>query len=95
MNTVIDRDENQQEKFARKLIDFENDMRACTKSLRGHIEEARDNIQADNARAALDSLLQLLDDIESALPGIVEFGSIQLKQAHNIQYADSYTFTKS
>ena len=48
MNTVIDRDANQQEKFARKLIDFENDMRVCTKSLRGHIEEARDNIQADN-----------------------------------------------
>ena len=94
MSTIVDRDWAQQEKFGKALIQFENDMRACTKTLRGHIEEARDNIQADNASAALDSILQLLDAIDSSLPGVGEFGGRQLKLAYKVRDAEAVKFTR-
>lgn len=93
MSTVVDRDWTQQEKFGSVLVEFEKDMRTCSKVLRAHIEEARGSIQADNASAALDSIIQLLDQIDSSLPGISEFGTNQIKLAHHIRDAEEIKFT--
>lgn len=94
MSTIVDRDWTQQKKFGRDLVEFENDMRTCSKALRAHIEEARGSIQADNASAALDSIIQLLDQIDSSLPGISEFGANQIKLAHHIRDAEEIKFTR-
>jgi len=94
MSTIVERDWAQQEKFGKDLTDFENDMRTCSKALRGHIEDARGSIQADNATAALDYIIQLLDQIDSSLPGISEFGAYQIKLAHHIRDAEETKFTR-
>lgn len=94
MSTIVDRDWTQQEKFGKDLIEFENDMRTCSKSLRAHIEDARGSIQADNASAALDFIIQLLDQIDSSLPGISEFGTHQITLAHHIRDAVDTVFTR-
>jgi hypothetical protein len=94
MNTVIDRDWQQQEKFGKDLTQFENDMRSCSRSLRSHVEEARGSIRADNANAALEYILQLLDQIDASLPGVAEFGAYQIKLSHSIQEAEAVKFTK-
>ena len=94
MSTIVDRDWRQQEKFGKDLQEFEDKMRNCSKSLRAHIEEARGSIQADNASAALDSIIQLLDQIDSSLPGISEFGARQIKLAHHIRDAEDTKFTR-
>ena len=94
MSTIVDRDWTQQEKFGKDLQDFENNMRTCSRALRAHIEEARGGIQADNANQALDSIIQLLDEIDAMLPGISEFGSRQIKLAHHIREAEDTKFTR-
>lgn len=94
MSTIVDRDWTQQKKFGKDLQDFENNMRTCSRALRAHIEEARGSIQADNASAALDSIIQLLDQIDSSLPGISEFGARQIKLAHHIRDAEDTKFTR-
>lgn len=94
MSTIVDRDWTQQEKFGKELIEFENSMRTCSRSLRAHIEEARGSIQADNASAALDYIIQLLDEIDAGLPGISEFGSQQIVYAHYIRDASDVPFTR-
>ena len=93
-NTVVERDAAQQRKFGETLIEFESNMRNCTKSMRAHIEEAKGSIQADNARAALDSILQLLDDIDSSLPGVAEFGTRQITLAKFIEEAEGFGFSR-
>lgn len=94
MSTIVDRDWTQQEKFGKELTDFENNMSACSKSLRAHIEEARGSIQEDNASVALDFIIQLLDQIDSSLPSISEFGIRQIKLAHHIRDAEEVKFTR-
>ena len=94
MSTVVERDWAQQEKFGKDLQEFENSMRTCSKALRAHIEEARGSIQADSASAALDSIIQLLDQIDSSLPGVSEFGARQIKLAHEIRDAEAFKFTR-
>ena len=84
MSTVIDRDWKQQENFGKDLIAFENNMRNCTRRLRSSVEEARG--------AALDSIIELLDQIDGSLPGVAEFGSIQIKLAHHIRDAEDFKF---
>lgn len=93
-NTVIDRDEQQQKMFGQTLVDFETNMKACCQSLKGHIEEARDNIKEDNAAQALDYLLELIEGIEGELPGVVEFGAKQKKNAGYIEEAKTYRFSR-
>ena len=93
-STIVDRDWAQQEKFGQDLENFENEMRTCSRSLRAHIEEARSSIKADNASAALDSILQMLDDIDASLPGISEFGAYQKKLAYHIRDAEEIKFTR-
>ena len=92
-NTVVERDPAQQRKFAETLIEFESDMRNCTRSMRGHIEEAKGSIHADNARSALEFILQLLDDIDSSLPGVVEFATKQTGSAKFVKKAEDFEFT--
>lgn len=94
MSTVIDRDWKQQENFGKDLVAFENNMRNCTRRLRSSVEEARGSIQADNASAALDSIIELLDQIDGSLPGVAEFGSIQIKLAHHIRDAEDFKFKR-
>ena len=94
MDTSVERDWQQQETFGQALTDFEEQMRSCTKSLRSHIEEARGSIQADNAVGALDSIIQLLDEIDASLPGVGEFGTRQIKLAHYIRDAEDQKFTR-
>lgn len=93
-NTVVDRDERQQKEFSITLITFETEMRAVCKSLKGHIVDARDNIQEDNAAQALDYLIELIEQIEGELPGIVDFGSQQKKYAGHIEDAKAYRFSR-
>lgn len=95
MTSVVDRDWAQQEQFGKELQQFQNDMSACTKALRGHIDEARGSIKADNANEALNYIIQLLDQIDSTLPGISEFGSTQIKLARYIKDAEETKFTRS
>ena len=91
---VIDRDEQQQKSFGETLVDFETEMKACCQSLKGHIEDARDNIQEDNAVQALDYLIELIEGIEGELPGVVEFGSQQKKCAGYVEEAKGYRFSR-
>lgn len=93
-NSIVERDPVQQRKFGQTLVEFEHNMRNCTKSMRSHIEEARSSIQADNARAALDSIVQLLDDIDGSLPGVSEFGTRQIALANRIEEAQNTQFTR-
>jgi len=93
-NSVVDRDAQQQKSFGETLVNFETDMKAVCQSLKGHIEEARDNIQATNAAQALDYLIELIEDIESDLPSTEEFGSQQKVLAGYVQEADDYTFSR-
>jgi hypothetical protein len=93
-DTVIDRDEQQQRAFGDALVNFESDMRSCCQALRAHIEDARDNIQADNAAAALDNLIELIESIESELPGVAEFGELQKKLAMRIEEGSNYRFSR-
>ncbi len=93
-NSVVDRDEQQQKSFGETLVAFESDMKACCQSLKGHIEEARDNIQADNARVALEYILELVEGIEADLPGAEEFGSRQKVLAKRIEDASNFKFSR-
>lgn len=93
-NSVVERDPVQQRKFGQTLIEFESNMRNCTKSMRSHIEEARSSIQEDNARAALDSIVQLLNDIDGSLPSVSEFGTRQIELAKSIEEAQNIRFTR-
>jgi hypothetical protein len=94
-DTVIDRDGGQQEAFGAYLVNFESEMRSCCRALRGHIEDARDNIQADNASRALDDLIELIETIESELPGVAEFGEKQKKLGGHIRQAEEFKFSRS
>ena len=93
-NTVVDRDEQQQKSFGESLVSFEAEMRAVCQSLRGHIEEASDNIQADNAAQALDYLLELIEEIEAELPGAGEFGTRQKVLARHLEDAHGFRFSR-
>ena len=93
-NSVVDRDEQQQKSFGETLVTFETEMQAVCKSLKGHIEDARDNIQADNAAQALDYLLDLIAEIEADLPGAEEFGSRQKVLAKHIEDASNFSFSR-
>lgn len=93
-NSVVDRDEQQQKSFGETMITFETDMKAVCKSLKGHIEDARDNIQEDNAAQALDYLIELIEQIEGELPGVVDFGSQQKKNAGYVEEAKGYRFSR-
>lgn len=93
-NSVIDHDEYQQMDFGETLVVFETEMKAVCQSLRGHIEEARGNIQADNATQALDYLLELIEEIEAELPGAEEFGSKQKVLAKRIEDAVNFRFSR-
>ena len=94
MNSVVERDWTEQERFGKDLLEFENSMRTCSRSMRASIEEARGSIQADNATAALDYIIQLLDAIDASLPGIAEFGARQKKLAYSIRDAEDTNFTR-
>ena len=94
MDTNVERDWRKQEQFGKDLGEFENDMRACSKALRAHVEEARGSIQAENATAALASIIDLLDKIDASLPGVAEFGAQQIVLAHYIRDAEDITFTR-
>ena len=93
-SSVVDRDERQQKSFGETLVAFETDMKAVCQSLKSHIEDARDNIQAENAAQALDYLLDLIEEIESELPGTEEFGTRQKVLAKNIEEATNFRFTR-
>lgn len=93
-NSIIDRDEQQQIGFGDSLVNFEAEMKSCCQSLRSHIEDAADNVQADNARAALEYLLELIQQIESELPGTAEFGTRQKKLGKHIEEASNFRFTR-
>ena len=93
-NSVIERDEQQQMAFGDALITFETEMKAVCQSLKGHIEEAHDNIYAENAVHALEYLVELVEEIESSLPGAQEFGAKQKVLAKRIEEASEFRFTR-
>ncbi len=93
-SSYIEREQNEQLKFGDSLNNFALEMRACCQSLRGNIETSRDDIQADNARGALDYLMELIQEIESELPGVEEFGTRQKILAKHIQDAAEYGFSR-
>lgn len=94
MSSVIERDGNMQVRFGQSLEDFYENMRGTCRSLRGHIEDAKDNIQADNAVAALDYLLELIAKIEADLPGISEYGQKQIELGRLIREGESFKFSR-
>lgn len=89
MSTIIDRDWTKQEKFGKDLQDFENSMRTLSRTMRSHIDEARGSIQGENAVDAMNQIIQMLDTIDSVLPGIEEFGARQITLAHHIRDAEA------
>lgn len=93
-NSIIDRDEQQQIDFGNSLENFQEEMHNCCQSLRSHIEDAADNVQAENARAALEYLLELIQQIESELPGTAEFGARQKKLGKHIEEASNFRFSR-
>ena len=93
-NSVVERNAQQQMDFGATLIAFETEMKAVCQSLKGHIEEARDDIQATNAAQALDYLLELVEEIEGELPGTAEFGAKQKVLGKHIDEADNYRFSR-
>ena len=93
-NSNIERDQEEQGKFGDYLINFASELSACCKALKGNIEASRDDIQADNARGALDYLMELIQEIESELPGAEEFGTKQKILAKHIQDAAEYGFSR-
>ena len=93
-SSVIERDPYEQKAFGQTLIGFESDMRTCCKTLKGHIQDAQDTIQADNAAKALNDIVSLIEEIESCLPDVGEFGTRQMKLAQKIIEAQEYHFTR-
>lgn len=93
-SSIIDRDARQQQSFGEALVNFETEMRSCCQSLRGHITEAWDNVQADNARQALSYLLELVEGIEQELPGAEEFGARQKTLGKTVEEAENFRFSR-
>lgn len=94
MDTNVERDWSKQKQFGMDLVAFEDEMRACSKALRAHVEEARGSIQAENARVALALIIDLLDKIDASLPGVSEFGAQQIVLAHHIRDAVNFDFMR-
>lgn len=93
-NSIIDRDEDQQKAFGEALVNFENEMSRCCKTLKNRIQDASDNIKGENARVALEYLVSLVEEIENELPGIQEFGTRQIKLARHIEDASNFKFSR-
>lgn len=93
-SSIIDRDEQQQKSFGEALVSFSTDMKACCQSLRSHIEDAQDTVQADNASGALQYLLDMIKSIEDELPGTDDFGERQKVLAKRIGEASDFKFSK-
>lgn len=93
-NSIIDQDPYEREKFGQYLTTFEDNMRKTCKSLKGHIEEARDNMQDQSGQDALQLLEELVEEIEGGLNGVSEFGTRQVKLARYIQEAQGTRFRR-
>lgn len=93
-NTVVDRDPYEQLKFGKYLEDFSNTMRTSCRGVKNHLNDARDNIQHDEAVKAMDELDALMDNILNLLPGIEEFGTRQITLAKPIIEAEGKKFKR-
>lgn len=94
MSTVIEQDPYEREKFGQYLESFEEDMQTACKSLKNHINEARDNMQDQSGQDALRLLEELVEEIESGLNGVSDFGANQVKLARYIIDAQNKRFTR-
>lgn len=93
-STSIERSGHEQQQFANMLMQFESDLRSCCRAMKSHISDARDNVQADNARDVLDYLEQLIEDIEGEAPAILEFGTLQKRYGGFVEEAEEFRFSK-
>lgn len=93
-NTVIERDEVQQEEFGKYLEEFSQDMREVCNNMKRNLADAGDNMRENNAQQALQYLEELVDGILSALPGVEEFGAKQKTLARTIGEARNFKFSR-
>lgn len=91
-SSIIEQDPYEREKFGQYLVSFEDNMRNTCKSLKGHIDEARDNMQDQSGQDALQLLEELVEEIEGGLNGVSEFGTRQVKLAQYIIEAQDKRF---
>ena len=84
MSTAVDRNPEEQLAFGKYLNDFSDNIREACKRVKGHIDDAGDNIKHDEAVKAMEQLVEIMDQIISILPGIEEFGADQIKRANLI-----------